>query len=198
MGSHRVGQDWATFIFTADGQHIGAFASASVLPINIQEWFPLRLTALISLQSKGLSRVFSNIIVRKPHFFNKQTYFWPHFYISVRGSSNFPHMYVSICLPVFKLKKTLPPRFSSNAFEKHASFILKKAPDSGRNLPNVGLVPAKVVKHDFSQTYRAAQDCPQSNNITPNTSAYASFQVPASPLCSSRQECNEAAGWLLE
>ena len=49
--------------FASGGQSIGASASASVLPMNIQDWFPLGLTALISLQSKGLSRVFSNTTV---------------------------------------------------------------------------------------------------------------------------------------
>ena len=49
--------------FTSGGQSIGASASASVLPISIQDWFPLGLTGLISLQSKGLSRVFSNTTV---------------------------------------------------------------------------------------------------------------------------------------
>ena len=51
--------------FTSGGQRIGASASASVLPMNIQDWFPLGLTCLISLQSKGLSRVFSNTTVQK-------------------------------------------------------------------------------------------------------------------------------------
>ena len=46
--------------FTSDGQMMGSSASASVLPVNIQDWFPLGLTGWISLQSKGLSRVFSN------------------------------------------------------------------------------------------------------------------------------------------
>ena len=46
--------------FASDGQNIGASASASVLPMNIQDWFLLRFTGLISLQSKGLSRLFSN------------------------------------------------------------------------------------------------------------------------------------------
>ena len=48
---------------TSGGQSIGASASASVLPVNIQDWFPLRLTDLISLQPKGLSRVLSNTTV---------------------------------------------------------------------------------------------------------------------------------------
>ena len=56
--------------FTSDSQSIGASASASVLPINIQEWFPLGLTGLISLQSKGLSRVFCNTTDQKHQFFS--------------------------------------------------------------------------------------------------------------------------------
>ena len=51
--------------FASDGQGIGVSASASVLPMNIQGWFPLGLTGWISLQSKGLSRVFSNTTVQK-------------------------------------------------------------------------------------------------------------------------------------
>ena len=50
-------------VFTSGGQSIGASASASVLPMNIQGWFPLGLTGLISLLSKGLSRVFSSTIM---------------------------------------------------------------------------------------------------------------------------------------
>ena len=51
--------------FTSGGQSIGASASASVLPMNIHDRFPLGLTGLISLQSKGFSRVFSNTTVQK-------------------------------------------------------------------------------------------------------------------------------------
>ena len=51
--------------FTSGGQSIGVSASASVLPMNIQDWFPLGWTDWISLQSKGLSRVFSNTTVQK-------------------------------------------------------------------------------------------------------------------------------------
>ena len=51
-------------LFTSGGQSIGAWASASVLPMNIQDWFPLGLSGLISLQSKGLSRVFSSTTVK--------------------------------------------------------------------------------------------------------------------------------------
>ena len=58
--------------FTSGGQSIGASASASVLPTNIQDWFPLGSTGWISLQSKGLSRVFSNTTAQKHQFFGAQ------------------------------------------------------------------------------------------------------------------------------
>ena len=58
--------------FKSGGQSIEVSASASVLPINIQDWFPLGLTGLISLQSKGLSRAFSNTTVQKHQFFSAQ------------------------------------------------------------------------------------------------------------------------------
>ena len=57
-----------SWLFTSGSQSIGASALASVLPKNIQGWFPLRLTALISLQPKGLSRVFCNIKVQSINF----------------------------------------------------------------------------------------------------------------------------------
>ena len=53
---------------TSGGQSIGISASASVFPVNIQDWFPLGLTGLTSLKSKGLSRVFSNTTVQKHQF----------------------------------------------------------------------------------------------------------------------------------
>ena len=56
----------------SSGQSIGVSASALVLPMNIQGWFPLGLSGWISLQSKGLSRVFSNTTVQKHHFFSTQ------------------------------------------------------------------------------------------------------------------------------
>ena len=59
--------------FVSGGQSIGA--SASALPMNIQGWFPLRLTSLISLLSKGLSRVFSSTTVQKHQFFWHSAFF---------------------------------------------------------------------------------------------------------------------------
>ena len=60
--------------FASGGQSIGVSASASVLPMNIQDWFPLGCTGLFSLKSKGLSRVFSNTTVQKLQFFSAHLY----------------------------------------------------------------------------------------------------------------------------
>ena len=61
-----------TQFFASGGHSIGVSSSASVLPINTQDWFPLGLTGWISLQSKGLSRVFSNTTVRNHQLFSAQ------------------------------------------------------------------------------------------------------------------------------
>ena len=68
-------------LFTSGGQSIGASASAAVLPMNIQDWFLLGLTGLISLLSKGLSRVFSSTIVWKHQFFHAQPFLWSNSHI---------------------------------------------------------------------------------------------------------------------
>ena len=60
--------------FTEGGQSIGTSASASFLPMNIQDWFPLGWTGWISLQSKGLSRVFSNTTLQKHQVFCAQPF----------------------------------------------------------------------------------------------------------------------------
>ena len=59
-------------LFVSSGQSIGVSASTSVLPMNTQDWSPLGWTGWLSLQSKGLSRVFSNTIVQKHQFFGAQ------------------------------------------------------------------------------------------------------------------------------
>ena len=66
-GSFQMSQ-----LFASGGQNIGVSASTSVLPMNIQDWFPLGWTGWISLQSKGPSRVFSNTTVQKHQFFGTQ------------------------------------------------------------------------------------------------------------------------------
>ena len=64
------------WLFASGSQSIGASVSASLLPMNIQSWFSLGLTDLISLQSKGLSRAFSSITVWKHQFFGVQPSLW--------------------------------------------------------------------------------------------------------------------------
>ena len=66
-GSFQMSQ-----LFPSGGQSIGVLASTSVLPMNIQDWSPLGWSGWISLQSKGLSRVFSNTTVQKHQFFSAQ------------------------------------------------------------------------------------------------------------------------------
>ena len=70
-GSFQMSQ-----FFTSGGQSIGVSASGSVLPMKIQDWFPLRWTACIRLLSKELSRVFSNTTVQKHQFFNAKLSLW--------------------------------------------------------------------------------------------------------------------------
>ena len=75
-GSFPVSQ-----FFSSGGQSIGVSASTSVLPMNTQDWFPLGWTDWISLQSKGLSRVFSNTTVQKHQFFGAQLCLWSNSHI---------------------------------------------------------------------------------------------------------------------
>ena len=66
-GSFQMSQ-----LFASGGQSIGVLASTSVFPMNVQDWSPLAWTGWISLQSKGLSRVFSNTTLQKHQFFSPQ------------------------------------------------------------------------------------------------------------------------------
>ena len=68
-------------LLPSGGQCIGDSLSASVLPMKIQDWFPLGLTGLVSLQSKGLSRVFSNTTIQKHEFFSIQLSLWSNYHI---------------------------------------------------------------------------------------------------------------------
>ena len=68
-------------LFASGGQSIGVPASTSVPPMHTQDWSPLEWTDLISLQSKGLSRVFSSTTVQKPQFFSAQPSSQSNFYI---------------------------------------------------------------------------------------------------------------------
>ena len=91
-GSFPVSQ-----LFASDGQRIGASASASVLPMKIQGWYSLGLTGLISLLSKGLSRVFSSTTVQKHQFFVTQPIFMVQFSHTYDYWKNHSFDYMDLC-----------------------------------------------------------------------------------------------------
>ena len=70
-----------SWLFKSDDQSIGASASATVLPMNIQGWFPLGLTGLVYLLSKGLSKVFSSTTIWRHQFFGTQPSLWSNSHI---------------------------------------------------------------------------------------------------------------------
>ena len=100
-------------LFPSGGQRIGASASASVLPMNIQDWFPLGWTGLISLQSKGLSRVFSSTKVQKHKFFSIQPFLWSssHIHTGLLENHNFNYMDLGQQSDVFNIFFNMLSRF---------------------------------------------------------------------------------------
>ena len=114
-----------SWLFVSGGQSNGVLSSASVLPMNIQCWFPLGLTGLISLLSRGLSRVFSSTTIRKQQFFGDQPSFWSNSHIatwllkkplllvicSVMSDSLWPHGLLHTRLPY----PSPSPRVCSNS-----------------------------------------------------------------------------------
>ena len=89
--------------FASGGQSIGASASASVFPINIQDSFPLGLTGLIPLQFKGLSRVFSSTTVRKHRFFSTQPSLWSSSHVIHDYQKSHSFDYMDLCCQVMSL-----------------------------------------------------------------------------------------------
>ena len=81
-----------SWLLALGGQTTGALASATALPMNIQGWFPLGLTSLIFLLSKGLSRVFSSTIVWKHQFFGAQPSLMVSTYIIISGEIIFSYI----------------------------------------------------------------------------------------------------------
>ena len=107
-------------LFASNGQSMEASVSASVLPMNIQSWFPLGLTGFISLQSKGLSRVFYSTTVQKHQFFKAQPSLW---------SSSHPYMndyWKTIAL----IRWTLVDRVKSLLFHILCRFVIAFLPRS--------------------------------------------------------------------
>ena len=92
LGSFPMSQ-----FFTSGGWSIRASALASVLPMNIQDWFPLGWTGLLFLQSKGLSRVFSTTRVQKHQFFSTQPFLWSNSHIHTWLLKNHSFDYMDLC-----------------------------------------------------------------------------------------------------
>ena len=86
-----------SWLFTWDARKIGASASASVLTMNIQGWFPLGLTGWISLQSKGVSRVFSSTTIRSHQFFYAQPSLCSKSHIFIWLLENHSFDYMDLC-----------------------------------------------------------------------------------------------------
>ena len=132
--------------FTSGGQSIGVSASASVLPMNIQDWFPLGWTHLISLQSKGLSRVFSNTTVQKRQIFGFQLYFMV----------QLSHPYMATGKTIALTKWTFVGKVMSLLFHTPSRFVIVFLPRRKRLLISwlqspsaVILEPKKIVCHCF-------------------------------------------------
>ena len=105
--------------------NIGASSSASVLPMNIQGWFPLGWTGLISLLSKGLSRVFSNTTVQKHQFFSTHLSLW---------SNSHVHPYMTTGKNVAFIVQTFVGKIMSLLFNTLSRFVIAFLPRSKRLL----------------------------------------------------------------
>ena len=84
-------------LFLSGKQSIGASASATILSMTSQDWYPLGSTGLISLQSKELSRVFSSTTIQKPQFFGTQPSLWSSSHIHICNWKNRTFSYTVLC-----------------------------------------------------------------------------------------------------
>ena len=114
------------WLFMSGGQSIGISALASVLPVNIQGWFPLGLAVLISLVSKILSRIFSSTTVWKYQFFGAQPSLWSNPNISIwlqeKKNNNIALTSWTFVGKVMSLLFNMLSRFVSFSSKKQASF----------------------------------------------------------------------------
>ena len=120
-------------LFTSGGQSTGALAS--VLPMNIQGWFPLGLIGLISLLSKGLSRDFSNTTVQKHQFFGAQ------FFLKVQLS----HLYMTTGKTIALTVQTFVSKVMSLLFNKLSRLVITFLPKSKHLLISWLQSPSAVI-----------------------------------------------------
>ena len=129
-GSFQMSQ-----FFASGGQSIGVSASASVLLMNIHNWFPLGLTGLISLLSKGLSRVFSNTIVQKHKFFGAQ--------LSSQSNSHIPTWLMKKTIAL--IRRTFVGKVMSLLFNMLSRLVINFLPRSKRLLISWLQSPSAVI-----------------------------------------------------
>ena len=110
--------------FASGGQGIGTSASAPVLPVNIQDWFSLRLTALIFLQSRGLLRVFSSTTIWKHQFFIAQSSLWSNSHIQTWLLEDHRFDYMDLCGKVMSLLFIKLSRFIIAFFPRSKPFLI--------------------------------------------------------------------------
>jgi len=131
-------------LFALGSQSIGASASASVLPMNIQEWFPLGLTGLISLRSKGLSRVFSNNTSSKASIFRCSAFF----------IVQISHPYMNTGKAIALTRWTFVSKVMSLLFNMPSRLVIAFLPGSKRLLtswlqsPSAVILEPKKIKSD--------------------------------------------------
>ena len=140
-GSYSMSQ-----LFTWGGQSIGVSASTSVLPMNTQDWSPLEWTSWISLQCKGLSRVFSNTTVQKHQFFSAH----------LSSQSQLSHPYMTTGKTIALTRRTIVGKVMSLLFNMLSRLVITFLPRSKHLLilwlqsPSaVILEPKKLVWHYF-------------------------------------------------
>ena len=135
--------------FESGSQSIGASASASVLPMNIQKWLSLGLTGLISLLSKGFSRVFSNTTVQKHQFIRAQPFFmvW------------LSHPYMTTAKAIALTIRTLISKVMSLLFIMLSRFVIAFLPRSKHLLiswlqsPSAVILETKKIKSVTASTF---------------------------------------------
>ena len=130
-----------SWLFISDGHCIGASASASVLPMSIQECSPLRLTSLISLLSKGLSRILCSTTVRKHKFLGTQTFF----------TVLLSHLYMTTGKTISLTIQTFVGRVASLLFNMLSRFVIAFLPRSNH------LLTMKRIKFCHLQQYSYAK-----------------------------------------
>jgi len=124
--------------FALGGQSIGASASVAVLPVNIQFWFPLGLTSLISSLSRGLSRVFTNTTVRKHQVFSAQPSLW----------SN-SHLYMTTRKTIALTRQTIISKAMSLSFNTLSRFVVVFLPRSNHLLIWINM--KQVLPHERTE-----------------------------------------------